>query len=76
MTEINFKLLEDLIEQAFKGAFKKETNHKKIEEKTPVYESVEDYATKTGKRFRMLKEQKERGLTRDQAFNETYGGLN
>ena len=76
MTEINFKLLEDLIEQAFKGAFKKGTTHHKKEEKTPVYESVEDYATKTGKRFRMLKEQKERGLTRDQAFNETHGGLN
>ena len=39
-----------------------------------TYESIEDYKAKTGKRFRMLKEQKERGLTRDEAFAETFGG--
>lgn len=39
-----------------------------------VYESIEDYKAKTGKRFRMLKDQKERGLSREEAFNETYGG--
>jgi len=37
-----------------------------------VYESIEDYTAKTGKRFRKTKDQTERNLTRDQAFNETY----
>jgi hypothetical protein len=34
------------------------------------YESIDEYKQRTGKRFRMLKEQKERGLTREQAFAE------
>ena len=38
-----------------------------------VYESIEDYTAKTGKRFRMTKEQKNLGLTRDEAFNQTFG---
>jgi hypothetical protein len=40
---------------------------------TPVYESIEDYTTQTGKRFRMTKDQKSRNLTREQAFTETFG---
>ena len=40
---------------------------------TLVYESIEDYTSKTGKRFRMLKDQKARGLTREEAFTETFG---
>jgi hypothetical protein len=35
-----------------------------------LYESIDDYTQKTGKRFRMTKEQKLRGLTRDTAFKE------
>jgi len=35
-----------------------------------VYESIEDYTEKTGKRFRMTRNQKDRDLTRDQAFEE------
>jgi len=38
-----------------------------------LYESIEDYTAKTGKRFRMTKEQKNLGLTRDEAFNQTFG---
>ena len=41
-----------------------------------LYESIEDYTTQTGKRFRMTKNQKERGLSRDEAFSEMYGGTN
>ena len=36
----------------------------------PKYASIEEYTEKTGKRFRMTKEQKERGLDRDGAFKE------
>jgi hypothetical protein len=38
-----------------------------------LYESIEDYTAKTGKRFRMTKRQKELGWTREQAFKLTYG---
>lgn len=38
----------------------------------PVYESIEEYTAKTGKRFRVTKDQKDRQLTREQAFNETH----
>ena len=41
-----------------------------------LYESIEDYTTQTGKRFRMTKNQKDRGLSRDEAFSEMYGGTN
>jgi hypothetical protein len=35
-----------------------------------VYDSIEDYSVKTGKRFRMTKEQKARNLSREEAFIE------
>ena len=38
----------------------------------PSFTSIEHYTQVTGKRFRMLKEQKERNLTREQAFAELY----
>jgi hypothetical protein len=41
---------------------------------TPVYMSINEYVVKTGKRFRMTKDQKSRRLSRTQAFNETHGG--
>lgn len=41
---------------------------------SPNYQSIEDYTEKTGKRFRMTKDQKNRNLTREEAFAETYGG--
>lgn len=34
------------------------------------YASIEEYSNATGKRFRMTKEQKERGLSREDAFME------
>ena len=36
----------------------------------PQYASIEEYKRATGKRYRMTKEQKLRGLTRDQAVTE------
>lgn len=40
------------------------------------YSSIEDYTKQTGKRFRMTKAQKEAGLNRLQAFEETHGKIN
>jgi len=34
------------------------------------YSSIEEYTKKTGKRFRMTKNQTDRGLTREEAFFE------
>jgi len=38
-----------------------------------LYESIEDYTAKTGKRFRMTKRQKELKMTREEAFKLTHG---
>lgn len=37
-----------------------------------VYESIEDYTTKTGQRFRMTKEEKAAGLSREEAFEARF----
>jgi len=39
-----------------------------------VYESIEDYTAKTGKRFRMTKDQKTRNISREEAFTEFNKG--
>ncbi len=74
--------LADLIDEAFAKAFgrstdKSEKTYAPKEELTPttpaLYESIEDYTAKTGKRFRMTKRQKELGMTREEAFTLTYG---
>ena len=76
-----FDELSSLINDAFDGVFgrkvsqpKKPAPKVKEQPKTSsLYESIEDYTAKTGKRFRMTKEQKNLGLTRDEAFNQTFG---
>jgi flagellar biosynthesis chaperone FliJ len=63
------KQLDKLIEKAMK----KELSKAKAPEPTiQEYKDIEDYQRKTGKRFRMLKEQKERGLSREEAFDEMF----
>lgn len=52
---------------------------KKVEKEPEIelpgpYKSIEDYTAKTQKRFRMTKNQKQRGLTREQAFKEFIHG--
>ena len=77
-----YTMLEQLIDDAFDinlGKKKKkpmemqEIAPSEEEAQTLVYESIEEYTSKTGKRFRMLKDQKARGLTREEAFTETFG---
>ena len=81
-----FDILSDIIDDLFSSHFKKDTKKMQTEpmkpapveeqSNTPMYESIEDYTAKTGKRFRMTKNQKELGFTREEAFNETFGGKN
>jgi hypothetical protein len=40
-----------------------------------LYESPDHYRKATGKRFRMSPDQKRRGLTREEAFNEFLNNL-
>lgn len=63
------KQLDKLIEKAMKKELSK---GQKPEATIQEYKDIEDYQRKTGKRFRMLKEQKERGLTREEAFAEMF----
>ena len=65
-----FGVLSNIIDEAFKKVF---TEKKELISSTPsVYSSIKEYTERTGKRFRMSKDQKERGLTREEAFTETY----
>ena len=65
-----FDVLSNIIDEAFSKAFKekKEVSHSA----NPEYVSIEEYTGKTGKRFRMTKDQMDRGLTREEAFEELY----
>ena len=82
-TDKTFKIISDLIDEVFSTHYNKD-KEMQIEpmktlpggenSETLVYESIEDYTAETGKRFRMTKDQKQRDLSREQAFNETFGG--
>jgi len=69
-----YKILEDVIDRAFKQSWVKVGGKDKNSINFPdmMYESIQEYKEKTGKRFRMKRDQKERGLTREEAFKEIY----
>lgn len=71
------KMLESIINDAFSGSFQKRDKvaipATQVNEEHTTYKSIEEFTSETGKRFRMTKEQKILGLTREEAFNETYG---
>jgi hypothetical protein len=86
------EMLTALIDGAFANHYSSKENKmntqsqpevKPFDELIPLYESIEDYTEKTGKRFRMTKDQKQRNLSREEAFSEftqiekeTLGELN
>jgi len=65
-----FDVLSDIIDEAFSKVFTEK------KEKPPLggsgYASIEEYTEQTGRRFRTSKDQKERGLTREEAFAEIH----
>jgi len=69
-----YKVLEEVIDAAFKKSWMSVGGDKKGKTETPpvIYENIEDYKTKTGKRFRMKRDQKMRGLSREEAFKEIW----
>ena len=65
-----FGVLSNIIDEAFSKVFTE-----KAEIKQPAnskYASIEEYTAKTGKRFRMSKDQKEREISREEAFSELH----
>mgnify|MGYP001181793927 CR=1 FL=1 len=65
-----FGVLSNIIDEAFSKVFTE-----KKEESLPSqhqHGTIEEYTAATGKRFRMTKDQKERGLTREEAFTEIH----
>ena len=65
-----FDVLSNIIDEAFSQVFTKKAEE--IKPTSPTYCSIEEYTGITGKRFRMNKDQKDRGLTRQQAFAELH----
>ena len=59
------KLFNDAIDVCIEEYYSKENSS--------LYESVDDYKEKTGKRFRRTKDQMARGLTVEQSFEEFLG---
>ena len=66
VNELLQRVIDSLVNESMKGHF--EDNNP-----TLVFEDIEDYNRKTGKRFRITKDQKERGLNREDAFKELFG---
>tara|TARA_R110000737_G_scaffold259737_1_gene268222 strand:- start:422 stop:664 length:243 start_codon:yes stop_codon:yes gene_type:complete len=69
-----YKVLEEVIDDAFKKSWSSVGDKKKSKqsEALPIYEGIEDYKAQTGKRFRMTRDQKARGLSREDAFKEIW----
>lgn len=76
-----YNQLETLIDSAFKNLYKEKTNMQPSQ-KTQVnvnsnteatkakYSNIQEYTQAMGKRFRMTKEQTQRGISREEAFRE------
>ena len=65
-----FNVLSNIIDEAFSKVFT-EKNEESLQS-GQQYSTIEEYTAVTGKRFRMTKDQKERGLTREEAFAELH----
>ena len=73
-----FKMIDEIVAEVFSSSLKDE----KLEEKEEEYDgprTIQEYTESTGKRFRVTKDQKERGLSREEAFKENmiklYGSI-
>jgi len=63
--------LEELIDTAFGQAFRKKGKQEPASQtRDAKYQSIQEYTEQTGKRFRVTKDQKERSLSREDAFKE------
>lgn len=65
--------LDKMIRKAFSERLTVSKESPTITSGGPIYENIEDYKVKTGKRFRQSKADKEAGLSREQSFQKMYG---
>jgi len=65
-----FDFFTSLIDRAFNKAFSGDPEE--ADTKDPSYADIDEYTQKTGKRFRMTKEEKELGLTREEALQQRF----
>jgi len=67
----DYTSIQNLIDEAFSRFWTGNISDPLSFEKSErLEESLDEYKSRTGKRFRMTKEQKSRGLSRDEAFTE------
>lgn len=60
----------DKLEQIVNDAMTRQLRGNTQSEPVAQYESIEHYTQVTGKRFRITKDQKDRGISREEAFQE------
>ena len=65
-----FDVLSGIIDEAFSKVFTEKKENLSLD--SSDYASIEEYTEQTGKRFRISKDQKKRGLTRQEAFAELH----
>ena len=73
MSKDDIKKLDEQVAKLFNDAIDVCIEEYYSKEKSSLYESVEDYKEKTGKRFRRTKDQMARGLSVDESFREFLG---
>jgi hypothetical protein len=64
------QLLDKIVNQAFTDSFGQDLPDDLLSGSVPAYASKDEYKQRTGRRFRMTKVQKDKGLTTEQAFSE------
>lgn len=72
-----YDMIDDLVSEVFTSSLKDESPEEEAGYEGP--RTIQEYTESTGKRFRVTKDQKERGLSREKAFKETmiklYGSV-
>lgn len=72
-----FKMIDEIVAEVFSSSLKDKNLEEKEEYNGP--RTIQEYTESTGKRFRVTKDQKERGLSREESFKENmiklYGSI-
>ena len=71
------KMIDEIVAEVFSSSLKDKNLEEKEEYNGP--RTIQEYTESTGKRFRVTKDQKERGLSREESFKENmiklYGSI-
>tara|TARA_R110000824_G_scaffold76201_3_gene193145 strand:- start:282 stop:530 length:249 start_codon:yes stop_codon:yes gene_type:complete len=69
------ELLDKIVNQAFNDGFGRDLPDDILSGSLPKYTSIKEYTERTGRRFRMTKKQTDRGLNREESFDEFQQNL-